>query len=58
MSQENILLTQIRIFSWCTFIFLENLNPLSPTSDLDKISPYNIGTISSRQVIRINKNIN
>ena len=27
-------------------------------SDQDKISPYNIDTISSRQVMRIKKNIN
>ena len=34
------------------------LNPLSPTSDLDRISPYTINMISSRQVMRIKKNIN
>ena len=33
-------------------------NPLTPMSDQDKISPYNIDTISSRQVMRIKKNIN
>ena len=33
-------------------------NPLSPTSDPDRISPYTISTISSRQVMRIKKNIN
>ena len=33
-------------------------NPLIPMSDQDKISPYNIDTISSRQVMRIKKNIN
>ena len=33
-------------------------NPLTPTSDQDRISPYNINTTSSRQVIRIKKNIN
>ena len=32
--------------------------PLTPMSDQDKISPYNIDTISSRQVMRIKKNIN
>ena len=31
-------------------------NPLSPTSDLERISPYTINM--SRQVIRIKKNIN
>ena len=33
-------------------------NPLSPTSDQDRISPYSINTISSRQLTRIKKNIN
>ncbi|RMX55215.1 hypothetical protein pdam_00022940 [Pocillopora damicornis] len=33
-------------------------NPFTPTSDQDRISPYNINTISSRQVMRIQKNIN
>ena len=32
--------------------------PFTPTSDQDRISPYNINTISSRQVMRIEKNIN
>ena len=30
-------------------------NPLTPTSDQYRISPYNINTISSRQVMRIKK---
>ena len=34
------------------------LNPFTPTSGQDRISPYNINTISSRQVMRIEKNIN
>ena len=34
------------------------LNPFTPTSDQERISPYNINTISSRQVMRIEKNIN
>ena len=33
-------------------------NPISPTSDQDRISPYTVGTISSRKVMRIKKNIN
>ena len=33
-------------------------NPFTPTSDRDRISPYNINTISSRQVMGIKKNIN
>ena len=40
---------------------VDNLNqtiyPLTPTSDQDRISPYNIITISNRQVMRIKKNI-
>ena len=37
---------------------LSCFNPLSPTSDQNRISPYTINTISSRQVMRIKKNIN
>ena len=33
-------------------------NPFTPTGDQDRISPYNMNVISSRQVIRIEKNIN
>ena len=33
------------------------LNPLTPMSDQDRISPYNINTISISQVMRIMKNI-
>ena len=38
------------------YIFL--FNPLTPMNDQDRTSPYNINTISCRQVMRINKNIN
>ena len=34
------------------------INPLTPVSDQDRISPYYIYTISHRQVMRIKKNIN
>ena len=34
------------------------LNPLTSMSDQDRTSPYNIDTISSRQVMRIKKNLN
>ena len=34
------------------------LNPLTPMSDQDRISPHNINTISTRQVMRMKKNIN
>ena len=33
-------------------------NPLIPVSDQDIISPYNINTISNRQMMRIKKIIN
>ena len=33
-------------------------NPLTSMSDQDKISPHDIHTISSRQVMRIKRNIN
>ena len=33
-------------------------NPLTPVSDQDRISPYNINIISSRQVMRITRNTN
>ena len=32
-------------------------NPLSPMNDQNRISPYNVITISSRQVMRIKNNI-
>ena len=38
--------------------YYQFFNPLSPTGDLDRSSPYVISMISSRQVIRIKKNIN
>ena len=34
------------------------LHPLTRMGDQDRISPYNINTISSRQVMRIKKNVN
>ena len=34
------------------------VNPLTPMSDQDRISPYYINTISCRQVMRIKSNIN
>ena len=45
------------------FIWIEEkvpsmLKPFTPTSDQDRISPYKINTISSREVMRIEKNIN
>ena len=37
---------------------IDKFNPLILMTDQDRISPYNISTISSRQVMRIKKNIN
>ena len=34
------------------------INPLSPRSDQDRISPYNTNTISTRQVMRVKETIN
>ena len=39
-------------------VSLSSLNPLTPMSDQDRISPHNISTISNRQVMRIKKNMN
>ena len=39
----------------CGVVFF---NPLTPICDQDRISPYNISTISSRQVMGIKRNIN
>ena len=36
---------------------IASLNPLTPMSDQERIPPYNINTISNRQVMRITKNI-
>ena len=35
----------------------DTFNPLTPVSDQERTSLYNINTISSRQVMRIKKNI-
>ena len=35
----------------------QRVTPLTPMSDQDRISPYNINTISSREVMRMKKNI-
>ena len=37
---------------------MKMFNPLIPVSDQDRISPYNINTISNRQMMRIKKIIN
>ena len=37
--------------------FSLRINPLTPTSDQDRISPNNVNTISSRQVMRIKESL-
>ena len=37
---------------------LLQFDPLTPMSDQDRISPYSINTISTRQVMKIQKDIN
>ena len=46
-------------FQWAD-LWIVNLpfNPLTPISDQDRISPYNVNAISGRQVMRIKKTIN
>ena len=54
LTRRNFCLTIVTLMgdSWVIII-----NPLTLTSDQDRISPYNIDTISSRKVMRIKKNI-
>ena len=49
--------TEVSVFFFIYFATVL-INPLTAMSDQDRISPYNINTISSRQVMRIKKNIN
>ena len=37
------------------YVEIPYFNPLTPISDQERISPYNIKTISSKQVMRIRK---
>ena len=46
------------IVNFCLLMKLLHVNPLIPMSDQDRISLYNIITISTRQVMRIKKAIN
>ena len=67
IKQENWISIFITFLHWllhsvlCTFRQVLKrrtlFNPLTPLSDQDRISPYNINTISSRLVMRIKKNI-
>ena len=45
----------ISVLMKALIFFLWYLHPLTPMSDQDRISPYNIKTISSRLVMRIKK---
>ena len=51
-NNPTILLQKVLVSQDCCF------NPSTPMRDQDRISPYNINTISSRQAMRIKKNIN
>ena len=53
----SIFQTLINLFSLKSTGANRYLIAYAPMSDQDKISPYSINTISSRQVIRIKKNI-
>ena len=46
------------IIKWFIPVVIWLVNPITPVSDQDTISPYNINTISSWQATRIKKNIN
>ena len=48
----------ITIITIISKVLRSQVNPLTPMSDEDRISPYNINTISSRQMVRIKKYIN
>ena len=41
-----------------SFMCITKIDPVTPMSDQDGISPYNIDTMSIRQVMRIKKTIN
>ena len=48
----------VGLFVFLLFFLCSNLpiNPLTPMSDKERISPYKVNAISSRQVMRIEKN--
>ena len=51
--------SDLQVMIWSIAVpFSLQLNPLTPMSDQNRISPYNINTVSTRQVMRIKKNIN
>ena len=49
----SVLILPTTFYSEC--VLSSSFNPLTPMSDQGRISPYNINTISSRQVMRIKK---
>ena len=54
----NLIFLSSVIFYWTdTETWNLIINPLALRSDQDRISPYNINSMSRRQVIRINRNI-
>ena len=65
LMQYQILQTNIMRIIWQTvrripneILGIKGLTPLTSTSDHGRISPYDIVTISSREVMRIKKNVN
>ena len=46
------------LLGFSTNVIVCNRITLYPLSDQDRISPYDVNTISSRQAMRIKKNIN
>ena len=46
------------VFHYFDLILHLMFNPVTPITNQDRISPYNSNTISSRQVMRIKKDIN
>ena len=58
MIKECFLLFEKCLMLCIVIVVNPRLNTLTPISDQDRISPYNINTLPSRQVRRIKKNIN
>ena len=55
---SNILQYIDRIKCFLCSIYYNNCSPLTPMSDQERISPHNINTITTIQVMRIEKNVN
>ena len=43
------------ILAWGPWKYKQSFHPVTPMSDQDRISPYNINTITIKQVMRIKK---